>query len=160
MREATYIACSTVTIEIIWRFSHCYRAIGDFSAIYLLKYIAAYILCIIPILLDFKSYGFFKSRTLRNVLSFLHAIDGLIALELGFAYYYKSYFLLQIGIFAITKMYLLHLLSRMVTGETAFGKYEIILQMTKSFLHHTGSFLFISDNNTALITGEFYYQQP
>ena len=53
----------------------------------------------------------------------------------------------------MTKCFLLHLLSRMVTGQAAFGSMAISLQTTKTFLHHTGSFLFLGDGPTALITG-------
>ena len=80
--------------------------------------------------MDIKKYDFFKSPSLRSLLSFLHAADGIVALILALAFYYKSPLLLYGGVCAITKVFLLHLLSRMVTGEAAFGPWAITLQVT------------------------------
>lgn len=110
-------------------------------------------MCIVVIFLDIKKYNFFKSPRLRSLLSFLHSIDGVVALVLSLAHYYKSELLLNIGVLMIAKCFLLHLLSRMVTGQAAFGPLAVSLQTTKTFLHHTGSFLFLGNDNTALITG-------
>ena len=89
----------------------------------------AYFLCVVVIFLDIKKYDFFKSPPLRSLLSFLHAADGIVALILALAFYYKSPLLLYGGVIAITKVFLLHLLSRMVTGEAAFGPWAITLQV-------------------------------
>ena len=157
MEGATHVAWVSVFIESIWRARKCSEIHGyghpfdSFTPGSV--YIGAYFLCIIAVFLDFKRYDFFKQRALRDFLSFLHAIDGIIALVLSLAFYYKSRTLLYFGVLAITKCFLLHLLSRMVTGQAAFGPMAISLQTTKTFLHHTGSFLFLGDDSTALITG-------
>lgn len=158
MEGATHVAWISVLSESVWRIYRCNNHLMNsnyahqgFPAGSL--YFGAYVLCILAILLDLKRYEFFKLPFLRNFLSFLHAIDGIVALVLSLAYYFKSKLLLYIGILAITKCFLLHLLSRMVTGQAAFGPMAISLQTTKTFLHHTGSFLFLGHDKTALITG-------
>ena len=100
-------------------------------------YSIAYFLCVVVIFLDIKKYDFFKSPSLRSLLSFLHAADGIVALILALAFYYKSRLLLYGGVVAITKLFLLHLLSRMVTGEAAFGPWAITLQVITHPLTNT-----------------------
>ena len=157
MEGATHVAWMSVLLEVIWRAHKCskihdyLRPHESFSAGSV--YLGAYVLCILAVWIDLKRYTFFKQPALRSFLSFLHAIDGVIALVLSLAYYYKNQLMLYVGVLAITKCFLLHLLSRMVTGQAAFGPLAISLQTTKTFLHHTGSFLFLGDNSTALITG-------
>ena len=160
MESATHVAWITVLLECTWRTYECHRVYStniltgtktSYSPAHV--YLGAYVLCITVIYLDIKRFQFFKKPALRNFLSFLHAIDGIAALVLSLAYYFKSQTLLLVGVLTITKFFLLHLLSRMVTGQAAFGFSEISLQTTKTFLHHTGSFLFLGDNTTALITG-------
>lgn len=164
MESATYVACIACLSETLWRFQQCYVAVpnnnnsnnndinnASFTSGFV--YFGAYILCIVAVFLDLKQYSFFKQPILRKFLSFLHAMDGIVALILGLAYYYKSQLILYIGVLAITKCFLLHLLSRMVTGEAAFGPYAISLQTTKTFIHHTGSFLFLGHDTTAIIAG-------
>lgn len=159
MECATHVAWITVLLECTWRTYECHRisktlfAVSETSFHPEYVYLGAYILCITVIFLNIKRFQFFKKPALRNFLSFLHAIDGIAALVLSLAYYFKSQALLLLGVLTITKFFLLHLLSRMVTGQAAFGFSEISLQTTKTFLHHTGSFLFLGDNTTALITG-------
>uniref|UniRef100_A0A7S3HSX0 Vomeronasal type-1 receptor n=1 Tax=Spumella elongata TaxID=89044 RepID=A0A7S3HSX0_9STRA len=43
----------------------------------------------------------------------------------------------------MTKLFLLYLLSRMVTGVKTHSIMSVVLQTTKTFIHHTGSFFFI-----------------
>ena len=169
MEGATHVAWVATAAETLWRVYRCNpyvppspssgdraaSASAEAAATYLTHsywvYTLGYCLCVLAIFLDLKRYA--KWPPLRSVLSFLHAADGVIALVLALAFYFKSTVLLVVGVVAITKVFLLHLLSRMVTGEAAFSPLEITLQTTKTFLHHTGSFLFICDDTTALITG-------
>lgn len=158
MEGATHVAWISVFLEGAWRTHKCYDvltgsrySIKSFSAGPV--YFGAYVLCIFAVYLNLKRYSFFSSPFLRNFLSFLHALDGIVALVLSLAYFYKSQGLLYMGILGITKCFLLHQLSRMVTGQLAYGPAEISLQTTKTFLHHTGSFLFLGDDTTAFITG-------
>jgi hypothetical protein len=110
-------------------------------------------LCIATVIAELKKYAFFQSSSIRNVLKALHAADGVIALLLGLALYYESPTLLLIGLICITKFFLLHLLSRMVTGQVAHGRFAVGLQTTKTFLHHVGSFVFLNNPSAALVTG-------
>ena len=161
MESATHVAWMSTAAETLWRIHRCNPYVVHSATLvddiyltnYFWAYTGAYLLCVIAIFLDLKKYDFFKSSSLRSVLSFLHASDGVIAAVLALAFYYRSPLLLYSGVLSITKLFLLHLLSRMVTGEAAFGPWAITLQTTKTFLHHTGSFLFICDDKTALITG-------
>ena len=157
MEGATHVAWVSVFLETIWRVKKCGEIHGYSPSVDSFSpgsiYTVAYVLCIVAVFLDLKRYEFFKRKALRDFLSFLHAIDGIIALALSLAFYFRSRTLLYIGVLAITKCFLLHLLSRMVTGQAAFGTMAISLQTTKTFLHHTGSFLFLGDDLTALITG-------
>jgi hypothetical protein len=157
MEGATHVAWVSVLLESVWRAHKCSQfhdyspPFGNFSVG--VVYFGAYAMCILAIFLDIKRYAFFKRPELRSFITFLHAVDGIIALVLALAYYFRSKVLLIVGVLAITKCFLLHLLSRMVTGQAAFGPMAISLQTTKTFLHHTGSFLFLGDDTTALITG-------
>jgi hypothetical protein len=154
MEEATHTAWAIVAIESAWRLSRCRRILDtDETFNSSLLFTTSYVLCIVAVLIELKKYDFFKSPLIRNMLTVLHALDGIIALLLGFAVYFRSPLLLSIGLIAMTKFFLLHLLSRMVTGQAAFGRFPISLQTTKTFLHHVGSYIFIAEPSTALITG-------
>ena len=157
MKCATHVAWVAVLLESVWRIRKCYAISSGYQSIVFSSvgsaYLGAYLLCVLAIYLDLKSCRFSKLPAVRSLLSFFHAMDGISAAMLALAYYYKSPILLYSGILFMTKCFMLHLLSRMVTGEAASSKAEITLQTTKTFLHHTGSFLFLCDNNTALVTG-------
>jgi hypothetical protein len=85
-------------------------------------------------------------------ISILHAFDGVIALLIGLGFYFESNLLVTIGVIGITKFFLLYLLSRMVTGKKSHNRWSMILQTTKTFLHHTASFFFVSNRNAILLT--------
>lgn len=157
MESATHVAWVAVFCECVWRTHKCHRillsSLSTFSFQAGSVYFGAYLLCISAIFLELKRFSLFKKSIVTKFLSFLHAIDGITALMLSMAYYYKNQTLQILGVLTITKFFLLHLLSRMVTGQAAFSSAEISLQTTKTFLHHTGSFLFLGDDSTALITG-------
>ena len=151
MEGATII----VAIEATWRLSCCnpfstQTNVHSFWPSFL--FIGAYLLCILTIFLELKKYDCAKWTLLRNTLTFLHACDGIIALLLGLALYYESMGMVAIALIAITKLFLVHLLSRMVTGVVAYGSVDISKQTTKTFIHHVGSFFFIANHNVALIT--------
>ncbi len=156
MEEATHLAWIIISTETLWRASHCHFNVAnallltDFQPGIL--FVIAYLLCAAAIFMNIKSIAFFKTALVRDSITFLHAADGFTALVMGLAIYFQSNFWMMIGILAITKVFLLHLLSRMVTGVKAHSNFEVLLQTTKTFLHHTGSFMFITDPNVALIT--------
>lgn len=153
MEEATHVAWIIVAGETLWRTLKC-NAIVNYDHQFKsgLLFFGAYLLCIAAIFLELKSIPFFKSTFVRGLITVLHAADGVSAIILGLSIYYQDSILLVFGILAIGKIFLLHLLSRMVTGVKAYGNFEVALQTTKTFLHHTGSFLFISDPKVVLIT--------
>eukprot|EP01031_Cornospumella_fuschlensis_P027281 gene27281-32953_t len=131
MEEATHLATFMVAAEISWRVGNCslqhmLQSPPDFQPWISLS--VSYILCIAAVYLDLKNIEFFKSKPVRNIITVLHALDG------------------------ITKVFLLHLLSRMVTGVKVYDKFSIAVQTTKTFLHHTASFYFISDENVIIMT--------
>ncbi len=154
MEEATHLAWAVVSVETLWRLNKCSSlsslTFHEFQPGVLL--FTSYILCIGVIYLDIKRYAFFQSTTIRNTIKFLHAADGVTALAMGMSVYHQSNLWMFISILAITKGFLLHLLSRMVTGVQTYHKSEVALQTTKTFLHHTGSFLFISHPKVAVVT--------
>ncbi len=163
MEEATYLAVGLIVLEILWRIYECpnitFEYIQTTGFEPFLWWIVAYLLCIGMVLLEVKNLPFFQSKFVRNSIKILHALDGLIALVVGMAYYYENNTLLAIGILCITKFFLLHLLSRMVTGVKAFSKWSVIVQTTKTFIHHTASFYFLAAglsverlSNTILLT--------
>lgn len=155
MEEATHLAIALVTAESVWRITHCnlvkYFSHDEYHPE--IMFCSTYVLCMIAILLDLKSMTFFKSSLIRNIITVLHGADGFIAFGMGIGIYYQNSLLLAMSIILISKFFLLHLLSRMVTGVKAHDKLAIMLQTTKTYIHHTASFYFISDPTTALLTG-------
>ena len=153
MNAATYLGITVVVLETIYRTVSC----GNVNLLInsqfnpALYYSITYLLCMVVIYLNIKTMPFFKLPLLRNFLSILHAIDGFIALILGLAAYYESNLLLLIGVIGISKIFLLHLLCRMVTGEVAHTHNEVAFQTTKSYIHHVGSFLFLPQNKAVIL---------
>jgi hypothetical protein len=148
MEEVVICVVVLIIVEVLWRWLYCsadalfYDSRRKFLP---LKYfLTAYLSCILPVLLNFKNIHFFQSRSVRLLIRFLHACDGFIALLIGTAIFYENDFILCFAILLISKFFLLHLLSRMVTGVRAYSKLSIIFQTTKTFIHHTSSFYFLS----------------
>lgn len=117
-------------------------------------FVISYVLCIATILCKVKDIPFFQTDFVRNVTTVLHALDGVNALLIGLGMYYQNLYIVAIGLLCMTKVFLLHLLSRMVTGIKTHSLWSVVVQTTKTFLHHVGSFLFIAptDHNVILIT--------
>jgi hypothetical protein len=155
MEEATHFAIGLVAVEVAVRLYLCPQVLNvsweTFSPA--LIFLGSYLLCIVTILVDFKSTSFAQSKALRFAIKLLHACDGIVALLLGSGIFYKSNALLLVGMVCITKVFLLHLLSRMVTGVKAFSTQAVVLQTTKTFIHHTSSFYFISHPSVAFYSG-------
>ena len=155
MEEATHLAVIIVSTEALWRISRC--SISSYLTYenYLpsLLFFTAFVLCIAAVYLDVKNISYFQTPLVRNTITFLHACDGLIALAIGIAFYINSSWLLAAGIVLLSKFFLLYLLSRMVTGVKAYDKFSVAVQTTKTFIHHNGSFFFITDPTVAIITG-------
>lgn len=159
MEEATHIAIVLVGLESAYLLFQCSSShLPDFAHLSesfkpAIIFIVAYAGCIATIFMNVKQIRFFQSKIIRNLIKYLHAADGAVALLMGIAICYQSNILFIIGILCITKLFLLHLLSRMVTGVATHSMAAVALQTTKTFIHHTASFYFISDPTTALLTG-------
>ena len=154
-----------VLLEMCWRFYHCnqyiyiqfinmitfnqqqqpYLLLSSFLPCF--QFIISYILCILTIWLGIKKWNIAKYKILRDLLTILYGLDGMAALLLGYSIYIKNNWLLFISILISTKLFLLHFLSRMVTGLHAYTNNAIILQTTKTYLHHLGSFFFLSSTS-------------
>jgi hypothetical protein len=148
-----------VLFEMLWRFNHCYNYIYiQFINMITLKqlytsmlpcfqFIISYILCMLTIWLGIKKWNISKHKILRDFLTVLYGLDGIAALLLGYSIYIKNNWLILISILISTKIFLLHFLSRMVTGLHAYTNNAIALQTTKTYLHHLGSFFFLSSTS-------------
>ena len=156
MEEATYLACIAVTLETAWRAHRCNLSDQLLTSRFWMSpsfaFGVSFVLCISAILLDVKSKAFFKSTTIRDIISLLHAMDGVSVLILGIGLYGHFYYLTIFGILCLTKFFLLHMLSRMVTGIKTTTQFQVCVQTTKTFVHHIGSFLFLSHPKVILIT--------
>jgi hypothetical protein len=102
--------------------------------------------------LDLKSLAFFQSLTTRNILSTLHAMDGLIAVLLGFSIYLERMDLLLLSMIMSTKLFLLSFVTRMVTGRPSKTKLDAIMQTSRAYLHHVGSFIFLASPEVIILT--------
>jgi len=101
----------------------------------------------LTIWLGIKKWNISKHKILRDFLTVLYGLDGIAALLLGYSIYIKNNWLILISILISTKIFLLHFLSRMVTGLHAYTNNAIALQTTKTYLHHLGSFFFLSSTS-------------
>lgn len=159
MEQVTIFVIVILLLEGLLRYRQCQ---GDDNLQILLwkgsfwqcKYfLVSYLLCVGTIFLEIRKMSFFQSKFIRLSIRLLHSLDGFIALLLGRAIYLRSDVLLCFGLLCITKGFLLHLLSRTVTGVKSSTKWEITLQLTKTFIHHTSSFYFLPPRlNVILIT--------
>lgn len=114
----------------------------------------SYALCLLTQLFGFKNMkSITTSAVFRSTLSFLHGLDGVAALLIGTSIYYKSKIGLWMGSIMITKVFLIHLLNRLILAKKSdLGVLAECTQTTKSFLHHVSSFLFISHPAEIIIT--------
>mmetsp|Transcript_1426 Transcript_1426/g.2307 ORF Transcript_1426/g.2307 Transcript_1426/m.2307 type:complete len:321 (+) Transcript_1426:45-1007(+) len=157
VQEATHAAWILVAIETTYRLFRCGNRLNllswDSQFQPAKMFFVAYLLCILTILLDLKSHKFAKSKYLLSFLNILVALDGVVAFLMGLGIYFQSNFLMFLSILLSSKIFLLHFLSRMVTGETSTDKFSLTIQTTKTYLHHVGNFLFLSNRlpNVVLI---------
>lgn len=158
MQAATHLAAAAVAMESAWRVRRCNPFSDGRGWSQPCVYFAiSYALCIVAVFFNLKSKAFFQSKLFRDRLSFLHALDGVSALLMGVAVYLGSDALLVLTLLTITKFFLLHMLSRMVTGEASATHWEVCVQCTKTYIHHVGSFLFVHDAPTALWTATWRF---
>jgi hypothetical protein len=157
MQAATYSSIGLVIGESIWRLNRCnlvriadLLASSTFTFLPSSIFLCAYLLTIATIFLHIKPY-INNQPFIRNIISFLHAGDSFSAMILGYAIYRENSIILIVGILIITKFFLLHVIARMVTGETSSSMGITALQTTRAFIHHVGSFLFLSDQPLSVI---------
>ena len=114
----------------------------------------SYLLCLMTQLFGFKDMKTITTSTLfRSTLSFLHGLDGFAALLIGASMYYRSRIGLWIGSIMITKVFLIHLLNRLILAKKSdLGIFAECTQTTKSYLHHVSSFFFLSHPSEIIIT--------
>ena len=118
-------------------------------------FLVSYILCLLTQLAGFKDYEVVsKSAWFRLSLSVMHGLDGFAALLIGVSMYYRSTVGLWVGLVVITKVFLIHVLNRMILGKKTSEDSLLAewTQTTKSFLHHVSSFLFIQEPLEIAIT--------
>lgn len=116
-------------------------------------FLISYTMCIVTDVLGVSACSFVKHSFFRSTLSLLHGMDGLAALMIGMAIRFKSLTWLTIGLMVMTKVFLIHLLNRMILAKKKTDNfYDGLIQTTKSFLHHTASFLFLQHPHEIIIT--------
>ena len=117
-------------------------------------FLFAFGLCLMTQLMQIKDISSVeKSIVFRSLLSVLHGMDGVAALLIGLSIYFRSIVGLWIGLIIITKIFLIHVLNRMILGKkTDGGILAECTQTTKSFLHHCANFLFIQEPTEIMIT--------
>lgn len=150
IKTIVHISLAIVLLEMVGKISHPnsqYWIAG--GALFLVSYT----LCIVTDVFGLSSCSFVKHNFFRSTLSLMHGLDGLAALMIGLAIRFKSLTWLTIGLMIMTKFFLIHLLNRMILAKKKTDNfYDGLTQTTKSFLHHTASFLFLQHPNEIIIT--------
>ena len=151
MDELSVVGMVAIICEMTWRMSVCDKMYITIFEPYSV-FISTYLLCILVALFDLKHIKFFQSTRIRQILSFLHAIDPITAATLGIGLYFKRIDITFLSVVASTKIGLLSFVTRMITGKACKTKMDSVLETTRAYLHHVGSFLFLNSNELALIT--------
>jgi hypothetical protein len=103
-----------------------------------------------------RNTDFFEDHSrLRNVMIWMHFLDGFWGLTIGYSIYQENTPAIIFFTMCICKFYMLSLLHRMITVEKATSYREEVLVTSKAFLHHLGSFLFLNKSrhqNTVILT--------
>jgi hypothetical protein len=73
----------------------------------------------------------------------LHALDGVSALLLGIGIYFRRNDIFTLALLLLIKFGMLTFVSRMITGQEFKTPLASILQTSKAFMHHLGSFIFV-----------------
>lgn len=152
MEEATYLASCLVSIESVYRMLNL-SSMSDYEAKLSAIFISSYILSIGMVFLDVKSSQFYSKNEsfIRSVIKVLHGSDSFCALLLGVGLWFHNLTLISTSCLLLTKFFLLHLLSRAVTGVKTTDKLSMCIETTKAYLHHMGNFLFIGPEDYTMI---------
>jgi len=152
MENIASIGLTGIFFESYWRSSQCSLVYNDGQYHPFLAFAICYLLCLIVALLDFKNLSFFRSPAIRNLLSILHSMDGIITIFIAISLYLKRLDCLVISLILSTKCFLLSFVARVVTGKVANTTTEKFMQITRVYLHHVGSFIFIYSDSTIILT--------
>lgn len=146
------MASCLVSIESVYRMLNL-SSMSDYEAKLRAIFISSYILSIGMVFLDVKSSQFYSKNEsfIRSVIKVLHGSDSFCALLLGVGLWFHSLTLISTSCLLLTKFFLLHLLSRAVTGVKTTDKLSMCIETTKAYLHHMGNFLFIGPEDYTMI---------
>eukprot|EP01036_Dinobryon_divergens_P028213 gene28213-37120_t len=145
VEEATHTAIFFVCAEALYRLFRCRDSMSDFSKILTpwegydpafqpgIMFTVAYLLCVAIVVLDVKHHRYAKHAMLRSFLTFQLCLDGITALMMGLGIYLQSNLIMGLAIL------------RMVTGVAGVDKFSLTVQTTKTYIHHVGNFLFLSN---------------
>ena len=151
MDEISYVGLVAITSELTWRGWHCSQhglsIFSDPSHVFVITYL----LCFIVILLDLKQMSFFQTEGMRSLLGNLHAMDCLIVILLGMGIYFERLEIVWLAMILLSKLFLLSFITRMITGRASPTHFAAILQTSRAYLHHIGSFIFISGSSEMVI---------
>ena len=93
-----------------------------------------------------------KSKSLKTILSTLHAYDSIAILILGASLYFNNFWGILLSVLVISNFSFLYLFNRMITADKSVDIPDEILNTTRAFLHHLGSFIFLKDGTTIILT--------
>lgn len=151
MDEISYVGLVAITSELTWRGWHCsQRAISIFTDPSHV-FVITYLLCVVVILLDLKGMSIFQSDWMRGLLGNLHAMDCIIVILLGIGIYIERLEIVWLAMILLSKLFLLSFITRMITGRASPNVFAAILQTSRAYLHHIGSFIFISGSSNMII---------
>lgn len=140
---------ATVWVEIAVRFSRCD---GQGPVPQLLVIGVNWVFTILAIFSGLKN-NVNVVEALRPFIRILHALDGPIALCLGFSMAYQYSMGSSLAIMLLNKFGLLHFITRMITADQSASQVQLVLYTSKAFMHHLGSFMFATNPQELLITG-------
>lgn len=145
-------SCALVAIEFA-----CKLGLSDISLWWegSFLFLLSFILCVCTEFLDWKDHPIIQSDTFRGFLTVLHACDGISAVVIGLGLTRRNLYILLLGVLMITKLFLIHLMNRMILAHKkpeAKNAVDAFTQTTKSFLHHTASFIFLCQPTEIVIT--------
>jgi len=151
MDEISYVGLIAIAYEMTWRGITCSQygisILSDPSHVFMITYLC----CVIVIMLDLKRMSLFQSEGMRSLLGNLHAMDSLIMTLLGIGIYFERLEIVWIAMILMSKLFLLSFITRMITGRASPTRFAAVLQTSRAYLHHIGSFIFISGSNDMII---------
>jgi len=93
-----------------------------------------------------------KSQSVKSLLQTLHAFDSVVIIILGASVYSNNFFGTLLSVMIISNFSFLYLFNRMITADKAVNLSDEVMNTTRAFLHHLGSFIFLRDSTTIILT--------